>query len=104
MHRHALLLGLTLVRELALVLRVLTLLHGLTLLREGLAVLGWRLLGERLLLVRRLLRLPLGLALGLVVLRELLRRRSVTTRLAGVRVLRGLGRGCGHGCFLKDVD
>jgi hypothetical protein len=83
----------------------LPLLLELALLRDGLTLLlVRRLLRERLLLVlpRRLL--DVRLALGLGVLRELLRRRSVTARLAGVRVLRGLGRGCGHGRFLKDVD
>ena len=105
--------------------RLLPLLLELDLLRERLAgLLVGRLLLERLLCVRRLPRLRcrlacgvplrlrqwlilgliLGPALGSGVLRELLRRRSVATRLAGVRVLRGLGRGCGHGRFLKDDD
>jgi len=82
-------------------LPLLTLVAELVLLREGLALLGVRLvllwvglpllrrsLLERLLLVG-LARL-LGLRLGLGVLGELLRRGTVTARLTGERVLRRL--------------
>ncbi|GAA1565604.1 hypothetical protein GCM10009804_22870 [Kribbella hippodromi] len=97
-----------------LLVRLLTLLLALlhSGLRERLLVLALlarvlALLGERGLLVRlllrtgvRLLRLLRVLRL-LAVLRELLlRRRTVAARLTCVRVLRRLGRGCGHGWIL----
>ncbi|GAA2804686.1 hypothetical protein GCM10010522_22850 [Kribbella solani] len=71
----------------------------LTLLAWVLALLGVRLVlllltGVRLLLV------VLGLLLLAVLWELLLRRRTVAARLPGVRVLRRLGRGCGHEWFL----
>jgi hypothetical protein len=63
------------------------LLTRLRLLLAGLLLAGLRLVGLRL--------------VGLCVLRELLRRRTVAGRLTWVRVLRRLGRGCGHEWFLR---
>jgi hypothetical protein len=87
-----------------LALRVLTLLRAGRLLVRLTGVLLLTLLLTWLALLTWLTRVLTGLGLLLVrlgVLRELLLGRTVAGRLTGVRVLRRLGRGCGHGSILR---